>query len=114
MTKSQKSIKLAFFFSLAYSANIGGTGTLTASNPNLILSAFMEKTYPLQKDLSFATWLIYALPCALIMLILAWIFVLFFFLRQIRPKLSQTRHLKGKKYLIIFYYFIINICFLFI
>lgn len=46
MTKSQKALRLAFFFSLAYSANIGGTGTLTASNPNLILQAFMEKTYP--------------------------------------------------------------------
>ena len=137
MTKSQKALRLAFFFSLAYSANIGGTGTLTASNPNLILQAFMEKTYPdskvmidgnlldiysvlprpsqrhcimesivltrvnrkidfsfLSKVLSFATWLIYALPCALIMLMLAWLFVLTYFLRDLRPKLSQTRHLE--------------------
>lgn len=94
MTKSQKAIRLAFFFSLAYSANIGGTGTLTASNPNLILQAFMEKTYPDSKTLSFATWLIYALPCALIMLTLSWLFVLTYFLRDIRPKLSQTRHLE--------------------
>lgn len=94
MTKSQKAIKLAFFFSLAYSANIGGIGTLTASNPNLILSAFMEKTYPASKDLSFATWLIYSLPCALIMLISAWLFVLTYFLRDIRSRLKQTKHLK--------------------
>ena len=41
--KTQRSLRLAFFLSLSYSANIGGTGTLTASNPNLILQAFMEK-----------------------------------------------------------------------
>lgn len=94
MTKSQREIRLAFFFSLAYSANIGGTGTMTASNPNLILQAFMQKTYPESKDLSFATWLIYALPSSLLMLGLAWIFILAYFLRNIRPKMNQTRHLE--------------------
>ena len=63
----------------------------TYSNLNCVLF----RTYPDSSALSFATWLIYALPTALMMLILSWMFILIYFLRNIRTKsVNQTRHLE--------------------
>ena len=33
---------------VAYAANIGGTGTLTASEPNVIMKGILEEKFPCQ------------------------------------------------------------------
>ena len=48
-----KTLRVAFFLSIAYSANIGGTGTLTGTGPNLVLQGIMDEYYPNLNDLSF-------------------------------------------------------------
>ena len=37
-----------FYLGVAYAANIGGTGTLTASEPNVIMKGILEEKFPCQ------------------------------------------------------------------
>ena len=49
------------YLALAYSANIGGTGTLIGTPPNLILLGFLNSAYP-QHPINFGSWMAFALP----------------------------------------------------
>ena len=37
-----------FYLGVAYAANIGGTGTLTASEPNVIMKGILDEKFPCQ------------------------------------------------------------------
>ena len=53
-----KTLRVAFFLSIAYASNIGGTGTLTGTGPNLVLQGIMDEYYPNLNDLSFGKQLV--------------------------------------------------------
>ena len=42
-----------FYLGVAYAANIGGTGTLTASEPNVIMKGILEEKFPCQARSNF-------------------------------------------------------------
>jgi sodium-dependent dicarboxylate transporter 2/3/5 len=60
---------LCLLLGLAYAANIGGIATLIGTPPNLVLAALAGET--LGKDISFANWLLMALPVTAILFVLA-------------------------------------------
>ena len=62
---------------IAYSASIGGMGTLVGSPPNAIVAS--------QLHLTFADWLVYGLPVMLVLfpLIIGWLYIVF------RPQLNR-------------------------
>ncbi|XP_046861712.1 solute carrier family 13 member 5-like isoform X2 [Xenia sp. Carnegie-2017] len=68
------------FLSIAYAANIGGTGTLTGTAPNLILSGQSEELFPDSNGIGFADWFIYSFPQMIILLFMAWIWIQYFYL----------------------------------
>lgn len=55
---------------IAYSASIGGMGTLIGSPPNLFVASFLEERYGWTLD--FRTWMLLALPLVVTMLPLTW------------------------------------------
>lgn len=60
----------AIVLGVAYSATIGGLGTLIGTPTNALAVAFMEQTYGVRP--SFAEWLVFGVPCSLLMLVGAW------------------------------------------
>merc|ERR1719369_249918 len=54
--------KVMFYLGVAYAANIGGTGTLTASEPNVIMKGILDSKFPCQDSLTYTTWMAYAMP----------------------------------------------------
>jgi sodium-dependent dicarboxylate transporter 2/3/5 len=60
----------AIVLGVAYASTIGGLGTLIGTPTNALAAAFMEQTYGVH--LSFAEWLLFGLPCVLVLLPLAW------------------------------------------
>ena len=40
--------QVMFYLGVAYAANIGGTGTLTASEPNVIMKGILDEKFPCQ------------------------------------------------------------------
>ncbi len=60
----------ALLIGVAFAANIGGMATLIGTPPNAILAAYLGEQHDIH--LSFAGWMMIALPIALLLLLLAW------------------------------------------
>lgn len=62
---------LALMLGIAYSASIGGVGTLIGTPPNTLLASFLSENHGIQID--FATWMLLGVPVVIVMLPLTWI-----------------------------------------
>ncbi|MCP1726550.1 sodium-dependent dicarboxylate transporter 2/3/5 [Natronospira proteinivora] len=60
----------ALLIGVAFAANIGGMATLIGTPPNAILAAYLGEQYDIH--VSFAGWMMVALPISLVLLALAW------------------------------------------
>lgn len=63
----------ALTLGIAYAASIGGVGTLIGTPPNVILKAYVERTYG--QEISFAAWLALGVPLVAVFLPLAWLYL---------------------------------------
>ncbi len=68
-----------FLLSLSYAASIGGSGSIVGTAPNLILKGFYDQNYP-NGGLNFLTFMLYSLPCGILMIIVSWLLMLFIWL----------------------------------
>ena len=64
---------------IPYAANIGGTATLTGTLPNLVMSGVASDMYPNGPQIDFASWFIYGFPNMILVLFIAWVWLVFFF-----------------------------------
>ncbi len=62
----------------AYAASIGGTATLIGTPPNVFFAGFMSDR---GNEISFATWMAFALPFACLYLVVAWLLLTKFVFR---------------------------------
>ncbi|GJL76164.1 DASS family sodium-coupled anion symporter [Nitrosomonas sp.] len=61
---------LCLILGIAYSASIGGLGTIIGTPPNLFVVSFMRQNYGI--DISFVDWMMFGVPVAIVMTALAW------------------------------------------
>ena len=66
----------AIMLAIAYSASIGGFGTLIGTPPNSIFAATVNKLYGIQ--ISFFDWMLFGVPIAALLLFLSWIYLVQF------------------------------------
>eukprot|EP00092_Neocalanus_flemingeri_P012001 GFUD01012938.1.p1 GENE.GFUD01012938.1~~GFUD01012938.1.p1 ORF type:complete len:728 (-),score=120.32 GFUD01012938.1:128-2311(-) len=60
---------------VAYAANIGGTGVITGSPPNLVVPDVLISSFGQGTGLTFASWMAFAIPVMLVNVILAWLWL---------------------------------------
>lgn len=63
----------AVMLGIAYSASIGGLATLIGTPPNTIFKAVVEQTYAI--EISFAGWMTFGVPLSLLLLAIAWVYL---------------------------------------
>jgi sodium-dependent dicarboxylate transporter 2/3/5 len=68
--KLNKDFGKALMLSIAYSASIGGIGTLIGTPPNLVFAGIVSETY--QIEISFMKWFMFGAPISVILLFLSW------------------------------------------
>lgn len=91
-THRNREFRKMLLLSVAYSANIGGTGTMTGSTPNLALMGFLEKqSEDLTSGLNFSTWFVLAMPGMIVNLHIAYIWLQVVFLPWKRDK-KETKN----------------------
>ncbi len=63
---------MTLMLGLAYSASIGGVGTLIGTPPNIIFAGFWKAQFPDQEEISFLSWMLIALPLVVVFLPVVW------------------------------------------
>lgn len=81
---------LVLMLALAYSASIGGIGTLIGTPPNIVFAGFFKSHYPDAEEISFMQWMIVAVPVVLIFLPVVW-----WYLCRFVPRVSLDRFKTG-------------------
>ncbi|CAF1089594.1 unnamed protein product, partial [Brachionus calyciflorus] len=80
-SKENLNILKAFCLSVTFSSTIGGSGSLIASPPNILLKGFLDEKYP-NNGINFLTYILYSMPFTLCMLVSAWAILCILFIRS--------------------------------
>ena len=70
---------LALMLAIAYSASVGGTGTLIGTPPNMVFAGVVGELYPTAPEISFFQWLLVGIPLVVVMLPLIWLYLIKYF-----------------------------------
>lgn len=73
----------AILLGIAYSANVGGMASLLGTPPNLVFQKQLALIFPEAPEMTFAIWLGFGIPIALIMLFFVWTYLSFVYLRNL-------------------------------
>ncbi|MDH5480969.1 MAG: DASS family sodium-coupled anion symporter [Nitrosomonas sp.] len=68
--KHSQGFLLCLILGIAYSASIGGLGTIIGTPPNLFVVSYMNQAYGI--DISFVDWMMFGIPVVLVMTTIAW------------------------------------------
>lgn len=82
--------KVAIMLAIAYSASIGGIGTLVGTPPNIVFTGIVSTLFPDAPEFSFSRWLIVGLPVVICFLPIVW--AVFTFILFKIPKLPENKN----------------------
>jgi len=74
-SKSTKNMEKGLLLGIAYAASIGGIATLIGTPPNLSFVRIYKIYFPQAPDISFAQWMLFALPLSFILLSLTYVYL---------------------------------------
>ncbi|XP_068010693.1 solute carrier family 13 member 2 [Melanerpes formicivorus] len=81
LEKEHKKFSKGMSLCICYSASIGGIATLTGTTPNLVLQGQINQLFPSNGNvINFASWFSFAFPTMVVLLILAWFWLLILYL----------------------------------
>ncbi len=78
--KSALRLAVALLLGVAYAASIGGMATLVGTPPNLIFARMFAIQFPNGPEISFATWMFFAAPLSVVLLLAAWIMLVLMYI----------------------------------
>jgi sodium-dependent dicarboxylate transporter 2/3/5 len=85
---------IGLLLGVAYSASIGGMVTLVGTPPNLSFTRIFLIMFPGAPEITFADWMIFALPAGVILFVFAWLFLYARFGRRSESKYLDKKILK--------------------
>merc|ERR1719452_171024 len=80
LSEMGKKLRLAMLLSVAYSANIGGTGVVTGTAPNMVLMSQLQTIFGDSQPLTFASWMGFNIPGMVLCVFLAWLWLQYLFI----------------------------------
>lgn len=77
-------LAIGFFLGIAYSASVGGVATLIGTPPNLSFTRILAITFPAAPEITFASWMLFALPVTLVLFFAIWALLYLLYFRKHR------------------------------
>lgn len=74
---------VGLLLSIAYACSIGGISTIIGTPPNVAFVSIYEQIFPQAPEISFAGWMIFALPIAVIMIASTWFVITRLFCKNV-------------------------------
>ena len=90
-TRDQEARRNLMLLACAYSANIGGTGVITGTPPNLVVLSTLNDDFGSDHPLSYATWMAFCVPLMLLNTLIAWLAILLIMRITLGPDTSGSR-----------------------
>lgn len=102
----KKRFSIALLLSIAFAANIGGTATLIGTPPNIQMAAILEQNFDVH--ISFLSWMSFALPFMLLLLIITYFILVVFFLKQVNfeTEIFDRKRLNNNQLKVLLVFFI--------
>ncbi|MEE8341391.1 MAG: SLC13 family permease [Candidatus Neomarinimicrobiota bacterium] len=85
-----RKFSIGIFLGIAHGATIGGVATLVGTPPNLSFARILTILFPNAPEITFVTWLIYALPASIIFLFILWLILSFIYTRNSNLKIDSN------------------------
>ena len=70
-TRHHRGFVLCLILGIAYSASVGGLGTMIGTPPNLFVVSFMSQNYGV--EISFLKWMMFGIPTVIVMVPVVWL-----------------------------------------
>ncbi len=86
LKKGEFRFGLALMLGIAYSASIGGVGTLVGTPPNIVFAGMARSLFPQLPEIGFLQWMKIGIPIVLVFLPLSWAYIVFF---GVRPEVNK-------------------------
>ncbi|MEE3346696.1 MAG: SLC13 family permease [Nitrospinota bacterium] len=71
----ENGLGLVLMLGLAYSASIGGVGTLIGTAPNIVFAGFYKKLFPENPEITFFSWMVLAVPVVMVFIPIVWMYL---------------------------------------
>ncbi|XP_046440679.1 solute carrier family 13 member 5-like [Daphnia pulex] len=92
----RRKVRVGVMMCIAYASNIGGTGSLIGSSPQLALKGIVQETFG-TTELNFASWMAFNIPGVIINLFFAWLWIQYLFIGFKGQSSDQDREKEVKK-----------------
>jgi len=84
-------LSVGLLLGVAYSASIGGIATLVGTPPNLAFAQIFTIQFPRGPEITFGSWMIFALPLSIIMLGLTWLVLVLMYLPKVKSESNPRK-----------------------
>ena len=95
-TKKVSTVRPMLCMSVCMAANVGGTGTIIGTGPNLVAIGILTDTFGPHQPMTFTTWLAFAVPQVILCLIAIWLWLQLYYLPNPFKKLSDDEKAKSR------------------
>ncbi|XP_054165597.1 Na(+)/citrate cotransporter-like isoform X2 [Oppia nitens] len=93
-------LRRLLYISIAYSATIGGTTTLTSNGPNLVLRFVLDDIYKSLPPVDYTNWLLFCITPTIITVVVLWIIFRVLYMRDnaISQITKASKHIIKERY----------------
>jgi sodium-dependent dicarboxylate transporter 2/3/5 len=96
--EATRKMEKGLLLGIAYAASIGGIATLIGTPPNLSFVRIFKIYFPGAPDISFAQWMIFALPLALVLLMVSYVYLYSVFFKGDKISFALGKNIIQKEY----------------
>lgn len=95
--KRCQTLRVGMLLSVAYASNVGGTGSIIGSSPQLAFKQIFDSKFPDAYGVNFASWMAFNVPGMIINVLVAWLWLQFLYIGFRKDPNAEARESQVRK-----------------